>query len=72
MTGPEHYAEAQRLIEWAGGPGSDGHAPEARAEAIGTAQVHATLAQVYAHNRATTELTGLLNAMLDRIQEVKP
>jgi hypothetical protein len=59
MTGLEHYAEAERLLV------------TNEAEAVARAQVHATLAAVWAHNRTTTELSNLLNTFLDQIREAR-
>jgi hypothetical protein len=47
MTGPEHYAAAQRMLSagsYTHGPGGDPVHPEAAAHHIAMAQVHATLA----------------------------
>jgi hypothetical protein len=65
MTGPEHYREAEQILN----PG-EYEDMEMTPFHVALAQVHATLAGVYAHNRATTELTGLLQAMLDQIREL--
>jgi hypothetical protein len=43
VTGPEHYREAERLIDSAGGFMTEGDTP-AHDRCIATAQVHATLA----------------------------
>lgn len=41
MTGPDHYREAERLLERATAKATE---PRAFAEMVGAAQVHATLA----------------------------
>ena len=76
MTGPEHYKAAEEhlgilLIEKDPDGWRDALQSGELAVALQAAQVHATLAGVYAHNRATTELTGLLHAMLDQIRELR-
>ena len=65
MTGPGHYLAAERLVEVAKDAelGSDNEDHSLKA-----AQVHATLALAYAHNRTTTELIGLMQALLTRIE----
>lgn len=54
MNGPEHYLEAERLIDLAHQPGLPGGS--VRAEAIAQAQVHATLALAAATASAAAEL----------------
>jgi hypothetical protein len=76
MSGPEHFAEAERLIGAITKP--DALLPTSRVllpgdhgDVLALAQIHATLSGVYAHNRATTELTGLLHVMFDQIREAR-
>lgn len=54
MTGPEHYREAERLLDIAT---NDNWSREARTEAVPLAQVHATLALA-----AATALLGAFSA----------
>ena len=79
MTGSEHYEEAQTLLAMASEQAAaiavddpTAGPPGEPALSVATALVHATLAAVYAHNRATTELTGLLRLLIDQIREVTP
>lgn len=44
MTGPEHYREAERLAQWAGGYPEDEQPDAVHIQAAQIAQVHATLA----------------------------
>ena len=64
MTGPDHYLAAERLIALA----QSEHNRDLRTSLHARAQVHATLAVAYAHNRTTTELIGLMQALLTRIE----
>jgi hypothetical protein len=72
MTGLEHYElaevaqQAAAAIQANRQPGPDATATEALLDA----QVHATLALVWAHNRTQTELNNLLHTMLDRIRDL--
>jgi hypothetical protein len=65
VTGAEHFEAAERCLS------SVVDDSELSMALLAEAQVHATLAAAYAHNRATTELTGLLRAMLDQIREAQ-
>lgn len=61
MTGPEHYREAERLLDITG---NDPHCPEdERARLEGRAQVHATLAL------AATLANGLPVVFSDDVRE---
>lgn len=62
MTGNDHYMTAERLLALVT---LDDDVIENQPNVIAAAQVHATLAMVYACNRAQTEAYGLLRAMLD-------
>lgn len=81
MTALEHYLEAERLagqaetwadadMGWKGSLTTEERIQRRTAD-LAAAQVHATLAGVHAHNRATTELTGLLQAMIGWAQEAR-
>ena len=63
MTGPEHYSAGERCLQ------AVNDDSEQSLALIAEAQAHFMAASVYAHNRATTELTGLLRAMMDELRE---
>ena len=78
MTGPQHFEEAQNLLAMAnearcaiqaGDPTAG--PPDEPALLVAEAQVHATLAGAYAHNRATTELIALLQTILGELREAR-
>ncbi len=56
MTGPEHYREAERLAQWAGGYPEDEQPDNAHIQAAQIAQVHATLALAAAAAIGSTDL----------------
>jgi hypothetical protein len=70
VTGPEHYAEAERLLPIATQL-MDSQQDALAMPVLAKAQVHVMLAGVWAHNRALTELTGLLRLMLDQASEAR-
>ena len=72
MNGEQHYIEAERILEQITLPTPSGRRVLAEGilpQQTALAQVHATLALVYAANRAQTEAYGLLRAMIDARDE---
>jgi len=78
MNGPQHFEEAENLLAMAsetrcaiqaGDPTAG--PPDEPALLVAEAQAHATLAGVYAHNRATTELIALLQTVLGELRETR-
>lgn len=57
MTGPEHYSEAERLIDAANHVGH--HDPARGTEYLAAAQVHAALAQAAATERLAKAVENL-------------
>lgn len=73
MTGNEHFTEAEKLIAAVSKRMDSGgflNTEQTQSRLLAEAQVHATLALVYAANRAQTEAHGLLMAMLEREAEL--
>ena len=68
MNGSEHYEAAEALIKEAS---KDGKSQAGVTALLARAQVHATLSDVYAHNRDAFELQNLLLNMLDQIRELR-
>ena len=68
MDGPSHYQHAETLLDLAS---DDETGSDLENFHLRKAQVHATLAGVWVHNRALTELTGLLRLMLDQASEAR-
>ena len=67
MTGPEHFDCATRCIAEVTPPGIPPFLNST--EMLALAQVHATLALVWAANRAQTETYGLLRSLIDAREE---
>jgi hypothetical protein len=67
VNGAEHFRAAEEDMAAMAGKN-----PQAVQALLARAQVHATLAGVYAHNRATTELISVLHALWEARKEAAP